>query len=131
MKLLKLLSFLILSIFLTNCTEADENDVEFNAESLAQTTWKGTEVVTDGDQIVRTMNVEMQFITSTNGRYVLKEKGSEVEVYDFKYSIEGKIMNIEDGPLFSNRTLIEIGKNKMVLVGLGSYKTTLTLVRMY
>lgn len=73
----------------------------------------------------------MQFITSTNGRYVLKEKDSEVEVYDFKYSIEGKIMNIEDGPLLGNRTLIEIGKDKIVLEALSSYRSTLTLVRRY
>ena len=131
MKFLKLLSLLILSIFLSCCTKADDNEIEFDAKSLAQTTWEGTNVVTDGDQIVRTINVEMQFITSTNGRYVLKEKDSEVEVYDFKYSIEGKIMNIEDGPLFGNRTLIEIGKDKIVLEALSSYRSTLTLVRMY
>lgn len=121
----------MLSIVLTNCTEALNDEFEFNAKSLVQTTWEGTEVVIDGNQTVREMDVEIQFTTSTSGKYVIKEKGAEIEVYDFMYSIEGKIMNIQDGPLYGNRTLIEIGKDRMVLEGLNSYKATLTLVRKY
>ena len=40
-------------------------------------------------------------------------------------------MNIEDGPLFSKRTILEFSKNKMVLEALNSYKSTLTLNRRY
>ena len=44
---------------------------------------------------------------------------------------EGKIMNIEDGPLFSKRTMLEFAKDRMVLEALSSYKSTLTLNRRY
>ena len=98
---------------------------------MKQTTWEGVNLVTDGDKTIRTINVEMQFFDTQNGQYILREDGFGAEVYKFNYSIEGKIMNIEDGPLFSKRTMLEFAKDRMVLEALSSYKSTLTLNRRY
>ena len=120
---------LFLAIASTSCS--NNNDFRFDSESLKQTTWEGVNLVTDGDKILRTINIEMQFFDTQNGQYILREDGFGTEVYEFNYSIEGKIMNIEDGPLFSKRTILEFSKDKMVLEALNSYKSTLTLNRRY
>ena len=128
--LFKTLVILFLAIVSTSCSN-DNDDFRFDSESLKQTTWEGVNLVTDGDKIIRTINVEMQFFDTQNGQYILREDGFGTEVYEFNYSIEGKIMNIEDGPLFSKRTILEFSKDKMVLEALNSYKSTLTLNRRY
>ena len=107
---------LFLAIVSTSCSN-DNDDFRFDSESLKQT--------------IRTINVEMQFFDTQNGQYILREDGFGAEVYKFNYSIEGKIMNIEDGPLFSKRTMLEFAKDRMVLEALSSYKSTLTLNRRY
>lgn len=119
------------AISFVSCNKDDNDDFVFSTESLKQTNWEGTEVVIDGDQIIRTIDVTIQFFTADSGQYILKEEGSETEVYNFKYSIEGKIMDIKDGPLYSKRTLLECSKDKMVLEAFSSFKSTLTLNRLY
>ena len=119
-----------MAIVSTSCSN-DNDDFRFDSESLKQTTWEGVNLVTDGDKTIRTINVEMQFFDTQNGQYILREDGFGAEVYKFNYSIEGKIMNIEDGPLFSKRTMLEFAKDRMVLEALSSYKSTLTLNRRY
>ena len=101
---------LFLAIVSTSCSN-DNDDFRFDSESLKQTTWEGVNLVTDGDKTIRTINVEMQFFDTQNGQYILREDGFGAEVYKFNYSIEGKIMNIEDGPLFSKRTMLEFAKD--------------------
>ena len=122
-------TFVILFLAIASTSCSNNNDFRFDSESLKQTTWEGVNLVTDGDKILRTINIEMQFFDTQNGQYILREDGFGTEVYEFNYSIEGKIMNIEDGPLFSKRTILEFSKNKMVLEALNSYKSTLTLNR--
>ena len=124
-------TFVILFLAIASTSCSNNNDFRFDSESLKQTTWEGVNLVTDGDKIIRTINVEMQFFDTQNGQYILREDGFGTEVYEFNYSIEGKIMNIEDGPLFSKRTILEFSKDKMVLEALNSYKSTLTLNRRY
>lgn len=119
------------AISLVSCNKDNKEDFVFSSESLRQTTWEGTEVVIDGGKVIRTIDVTMQFYTTDNGQYILKEEGSETEVYNFKYSIEGKIMDIKDGPLFSKRTILEASKDKLVLEAFSSFKSTLTLNRLY
>ncbi|WP_139822877.1 hypothetical protein [Massilibacteroides vaginae] len=126
-KSLFLLSF---TAIIFSCSNDDEA-FKFNTESLYQTTWEGIELVTDGDEIIRTINVVMQFFTTDSGQYILKEEGYSTGIYEFKYSIEGKIMDIKDGPLFSKRTLLDFSKDRIVLEAIGSYKVTLTLTRKY
>ena len=121
---------LLFTIVSTSCSD-DNNDFRFDSESLKQTTWSGVELVTDGGKVIRTINVEMQFFTAQHGQYILKEDDTETEVYKFNYSIDGKIMNIEDGPLFSKRTLLQFSNDKIVLEALNSYKSTLSLTRRY
>ncbi|GGJ81646.1 hypothetical protein H8788_22060 [Parabacteroides faecis] len=124
-------TFVILFLAIASTSCSNNNDFRFDSESLKQTTWEGVNLVTDGDKILRTINIEMQFFDTQNGQYILREDGFGTEVYEFNYSIEGKIMNIEDGPLFSKRTILEFSKDKMVLEALNSYKSTLTLNRRY
>lgn len=124
-------TFVILFLAIASTSCSNNNDFRFDSESLKQTTWEGVNLVTDGDKILRTINIEMQFFDTQNGQYILREDGFGTEVYEFNYSIEGKIMNIEDGPLFSKRTILEFSKDKMVLEALSSYKSTLTLNRRY
>lgn len=124
-------TFVILFLTIASTSCSNNNDFRFDSESLKQTTWEGVNLVTDGDKILRTINIEMQFFDTQNGQYILREDGFGTEVYEFNYSIEGKIMNIEDGPLFSKRTILEFSKDKMVLEALSSYKSTLTLNRRY
>lgn len=124
-------TFVILFLAIASTSCSNNNDFRFDSESLKQTTWEGVNLVTDGDKILRTINIEMQFFDTLNGQYILREDGFGTEVYEFNYSIEGKIMNIEDGPLFSKRTILEFSKDKMVLEALNSYKSTLTLNRRY
>ena len=124
-------TFVILFLAIASTSCSNNNDFRFDSESLKQTTWEGVNLVTDGDKILRTINIEMQFFDTQNGQYILREDGFGTEVYEFNYSIEGKIMNIEDGPLFSKRTIVEFSKAKMVLEALNSYKSTLTLNRRY
>lgn len=124
-------TFVILFLAIASTSCSNNNDFRFDSESLKQTTWEGVNLVTDGDKILRTINIEMQFFNTQNGQYILREDGFGTEVYEFNYSIEGKIMNIEDGPLFSKRTILEFSKDKMVLEALNSYKSTLTLNRRY
>ena len=124
-------TFVILFLAIASTSCSNNNDFRFDSESLKQTTWEGVNLVTDGDKILRTINIEMQFFDTQNGQYILREDGFGTEVYEFNYSIEGKIKNIEDGPLFSKRTILEFSKDKMVLEALNSYKSTLTLNRRY
>lgn len=125
MKIFRVLFLLVISLFLVNCSD-EKDEFRFDAQSLRQTTWEGTNLVTDGNQVVRTIGVIIQFFTIDTGQYVLKEDGS-TEVYNFKYSIDGKIIDIEDGPLWGKRTLIKFNKNTMVLEAFSSYKSTITL----
>ena len=76
-------------------------------------------------------SVNIQFLTTTKGKYIVNEDGTEAEVYDFKYSVKGKIMNIENGTLNGNWTLLELDKDKIVLEMLSSYKVALTLSKIY
>lgn len=130
MKMFKDLFLLMLCLLLVDCND-DEENFRFDGAFLKQSTWEGTSVVTNKGEIIRMSNVEMQFFTETNGQYILKSPGSSTGVYDFKYSIEGKIMNIKDGPLLGMHTLLEMSEDKMVLEELDSYKVTLTLNKKY
>lgn len=122
---------LIGAISFVSCNKDDKDDFLFSTESLRQTTWEGTEVVIDDGNVIRTIDVTIQFYTTDDGQYILKEEGSQTEVYNFEYSIEGEIMDIKDGPLFSKRTILEASKDKMVLEAFSSFKSTLTLNRLY
>ncbi len=128
MKTIITLFVFMFSAILSSCSDSD--DFNFTGKSLKQTSWEGTELVTDGNEIIREISVIIRFITDNNGEYILKEDGTS-EVYNFKYSIEGKIMTIEDGPLFSKRTLLEYSKNKIILETESSYTSTLTIYRKY
>lgn len=120
---------LIATMFLSfNACGDDNNDFKFDPNSLKQTLWEGTIVVTDNGEIIREMKIDMQFFTVNTGHYTLKE-GAQIEDYDFKYTIDGKLMVIDGGVLSSNRILIELNENKMVLQGIGSYKSIITLNR--
>jgi len=124
---MKTLCLLILGFLLFSCSSDDE----VNSTSLSQTTWKGTETVTDGEQIIRKMEIEMQFFTAKTGQYIINEIGQEPEVYTFNYSVAGKIMDIDNGPLSSKRTLLEANEKYMKMEALNSYKSTLILNREY
>ena len=124
---MKTLYLLILGFLFLSCSSDDE----VSSNPLSQTTWKGTETVTDGEIIIRIMDVEMQFFTAKAGQYIIKESGQGPEVYNFNYSITDKIMDIDNGPLSSKRTLLEINEKYMKMEALNSYKSTLVLNREY
>lgn len=128
--LFKTFAILFLTITSIACGK-DNDDFVFNAKSLEQTTWVGTEIISDGGQVIRMKSVNIQFLTTTKGKYIINEDGTEAEVYDFKYSVKGKIMNIENGTLNGNWTLLELDKDKIVLEMLSSYKVALTLSKIY
>lgn len=115
---------------LVSCSD-DKDDFMFDGKSLKQTTWEGTELLTNGDQVIRTSSIEIQFFSEKNGKYVLKTPGFSTDVSDFNYVIEGKMMNIKDSLLSGMYMLLEMNKDKMVLEMLGSSKVTLTLKRKY
>lgn len=128
--LFKTFAILFLTITSIACGK-DNDDFVFNTKSLEQTTWAGTEIISDGGQVIRMKGVNIQFLTTTKGKYIINEDGTEAEVYDFKYSVKGKIMNIENGTLNGNWTLLELDKDKIVLEMLSSYKVALTLSKIY
>lgn len=128
--LFKTFAILFLTITFIACSK-DNDDFVFNVKSLEQTTWVGVEVVSDGGQVIRMKSVNIQFLTTTKGQYVINEDGTEAEVYDFKYSVKGKIMNIENGTLTGNWTLLKLDKDNIVLEMFSSYKVTLTLNKRY
>lgn len=123
----KTFAILFLAIVSMACNK--EDDFVLDAKSLEQTTWIGSEVITDGGQVIRTKGVDMQFLTTTEGQCVMNEDGVETEVYAFKYSIKGKIMKIENTPLDGNWTLLVFDNDKIVLEMLSSYTVRLNLSR--
>lgn len=125
---------LLFSSFLTCCSNDDTEDFRFDAESLKQTTWEGTKLLTEGDQVISTANVVIQFYTINSGQCIIKQEEEEqqqAEVWDFKYSIEDKLMEIENGALWGTWFLLEMEKDKLVLEKRGSYIVTLTLYKKY
>lgn len=130
MKIFNFIFLLLFSSFLTCCSNDDTEDFIFDAESLKQTTWEGTELVTDGDQLISTTNVVMQFFTINSGQCIIKQENEQTLVRDFKYSIEGKLMKTEGG-LSATWTLVDMGKDKLVFEAFSSYKVTLTLYKMH
>lgn len=125
----KTFAILFLAIVSMACNK--EDDFVFDAKSLAQTAWIGSEVITNSGQVIRTKGVDMQFLTTTEGQCVMNEDGVETEVYTFKYSIKGKIMKIEDTPLDGKRTLLVSNNDKIILEMFSSYTVRLTLSRRY
>lgn len=130
MKILRFLFFVSLTVLFLSCGD-DDDDSKFTPESLKQTQWEGPLVVKNGNAIIRELNVEMLFYSTNDGQYIYREQGKIPFVYDFRYSIDGKIMNIEDGPLGGKLFMTEFSEKKMVLEATGSYKLTLTLNRKY
>lgn len=124
-------TFAILFLAIVSIACSKEDDFVFDAKSLAQTAWIGSEVITDGGQAIRTKGVDIQFLTTTGGQCVMNEDGVETEVYAFKYSIKGKIMKIENTPLDGNWILLVSDNDKIVLEMLSSYTVRLTLSRRY
>lgn len=131
MKIFNVVFLLILSSFLTCCSDDDTEEFRFDAGSLVQTIWEGTELVTDGDKVKSSVNIEIRFFTINSARCFIKEEGKETLVRDFKYSINDKLMEIEDGPLWNTWFIIEAKKDKLVLETMSSYKVTLTLYKKY
>lgn len=131
MKIFNFVFLLLFSSFLTCCSDDETEDFRFDAESLVQTIWEGTELVTDGDKVISSENIEMRFFTTNSARCFIKEEGKETLVRDFKYSINDKLMKIEDGPLWNTWFIIEAKKDKLVLETMSSYKVTLTLYKKY
>lgn len=133
MKIFNVIFLLIFSFLLISCSEDNNEDFRFDAKSLKQTTWEGTKLITDGDQVIRSEHILMQFFTIDSGQYIVKQEegAAETQIYDFKYSIEGKIMKITEAPFSTNWTLVKMDKDKLVLEAFGSYKLTLTLYKKY
>ena len=65
-------TFVILFLAIASTSCSNNNDFRFDSESLQQTTWEGVHLVTDGDKILRTINIEMQFFDTQNGQYILR-----------------------------------------------------------
>jgi hypothetical protein len=131
MRTIKLLFFVILSIVLISCSD-DDDDFRFNKESLKQTIWEGKFIETNDDEVaIETKNVMFQFYTTEKGQYIINEGGHEAVMWDFNYLIDDKMINIDNGSLLGNYTLLEFSKDKMTLVIPGTHKGTLTLNRKY
>lgn len=131
-KILSWVLILSVSIFsFISCDKDEKDNFVFNAESLKQTTWEGTSLVMDEDQVIKETSVLIQFFTGNEGQYVLRKDGYETEVYDFKYVIDEKIMEIDGAVLNGKWTLLNLNKDKMLLEWYSSYKVTLTLDRLH
>jgi len=131
-RILSWILIISISVFsFISCDKDDKKDFVFSDSALKQTTWKGTELVTNGDQVIEESSVLIQFFTANKGQYILKEEGYETEVYDFKYVIEGKIMEIDGAVLNGKWTLLDFDKDKMVLESYSSYKVTLNLSKVH
>ena len=133
MRMIKVLLLLIFSTFLINCSDKDDNnDYNFNAETLYQTVWEGEMLEIDGEEIISSTKILMQFFTLNGGEiirtYINPENGEPVsQVDEFSYSIEGEVMNIKKGPLPDRLMILEATKDKMEFVAFSHYKVTLTL----
>ncbi|MDR2810710.1 MAG: hypothetical protein LBB84_09200 [Tannerellaceae bacterium] len=133
----KILSWVLLisisAFSFVSCDKEDKDNFVFSVESLKQTTWEGTELVTsvtDGEQVKEANSVLIQFFTTNEGQCVLKTR-YETEVREFNYVIEGKIMEIDGDVLNGKWTLLNFNKDKMILVSYSLYKVTLTLSRVH
>lgn len=130
MKTIKLLFGVIFCILLVSCS--DDDDFRFNKESLKQTVWEGRFIETNEDEVaIETKNVVFQFYTTEKGQYIINKEGYETVMWDFNYVIDERMINITNGSLLGNYTLLEFSQNKMILVILGTHKGTLTLNRKY
>lgn len=129
MKTIKLLFGVIFCILLVSCSD---DDFLFNKESLKQTVWEGRFIETNEDEVaIETKNVVFQFYTTEKGQYIINKEGYETVMWDFNYVIDERMINITNGSLLGNYTLLEFSQNKMILVILGTHKGTLTLNRKY
>lgn len=128
---MRILNFLFLLIFgslIVSCANDDNERLKFDAASLRQTTWEGTWLLTDEDQVLRSSHILMQFFTDDTGQYIYKQDDTEdPRICPFKYSIEGKMMKITDAPIYTHWTLIEMDDDKMVLEAFEPYKSSLIL----
>lgn len=128
MKTLNVLLLLIFGSLVVSCADDDKDRLKFDAASLQQTTWKGTWLLTDEDQVLRSSPILMQFFTYDTGHFIYKQNEEEdSRTCKFKYSIEGKMMKITDAPIYTHWTLVEMDNEKMVLEAFEPYKSSLVL----
>ncbi|WP_071145530.1 hypothetical protein [Bacteroides ihuae] len=132
MKIIQAILIFSLSLILFSC--GDDDNIDFNAASLEQTQWSGTLKETDAwGNGEYTANIGMIFYSEDKGRCSVKRGDDSPFEYDFDYSIDGKILvlNEKKGDLDGYWLLIQSNKDKMVLEkgtgGDGAYKGTLTL----
>lgn len=134
MKIIKVLLLVLLSILYISCSDNDD-DFQFDSESLRQTSWQGTLSESyNGGETIKKSDVGFIFYTASEGQYDIKYKDADPARTQFSYSIEGKMLLIKPNiELKGYWLLIEKNKDKLVLEqssgGEYSYKATLTLNR--
>lgn len=134
MKTLKFLLFILLATALVGCGNDDDDNWDFNQDSLKQTIWEGTYENRDyneNENVKGTDNVILEFYTTTNGQTIIINQGQAREILLFTYSIDGKIVDFKNGFPYGKYTVLEFRNDKMVLVLLGNDKITITLHRKY
>ena len=139
MKTLKTLLLLSLILLLFNCSDDDnKSNFEIDPDSLKQTSWGGTMNVSyyDGGEHTQSANIGIIFYTISDGKYDVKyDSSTEPYIYDFKYSIDEKILNIDGGPLGGNWLLVNVNAKQQTIVferstgGEYSEKSVLTLTK--
>lgn len=139
MKTFKTMLILSLSLILFSCDKDNKNDKEifdFSTTTLKQTQWNGTLKETDGwGNGEYVAYIGLVFYSETEGRCSIKKDKSLPFEYDFKYSIDGKMVTIDGikGDIDGHWLVTQFSKNKMILEmgtsGNGAYKGTLTLTR--
>ena len=137
MKTIKALFFLSLSILLFSCGDDVNEDFNFDAESLKQTSWGGAMVESYiGGKSIRKSEVGIIFYTAETGQYDIKGQEDTYlrEITSFEYFVDGKMFFIKGEESLSGYwLLIEKSKNRIVLEqssgGDYSYKATLVLTR--
>lgn len=111
-KLLTLLIALIWAAF-TSCSSNDEPSIE--KDSLAQTTWAGTDVCYENDEEIASTPFIVNFLTDTKAQYIfVDENGNPYGDGELKYAIKGEIIYFS-GAIVGEWTIVEYNKNRMVL----------------
>lgn len=136
MKSFQAILIFFLSLILFSCDKDDKDSFDFSTTTLKQTQWNGTLKETDawgdGEYIA---NIGMFFYSETKGECSVKRGAASPFEYNFDYSIEGKILTINEkkGDLDGHWLVIQFDENKMTLEkgtsGNGAYKGILTLNR--
>lgn len=142
MKIIRLFLIALTSLSLFSCDSNDKEIINGNQLSnLKQTTWKGTLINEIHEEIIDKGEVSITFLTENRGNSVVTKNG-KVQKWDFKYTIDDRLLTIDrPDPNSFNRHFLEGDwllmqgeKNRLIFVqGVNdSYsKKTMDIVKLY